>query len=147
MMQQAVDEGTRVLEVRETAIRIIRGANVRAHDVGGAVRALFRFVRDRIYFVHDPVGTQLVQGAAYTLRVGAGNCAQKAVLLASMLRSIGVPSSFRAIGANPAFPGSFSHVYVVARVGSREVPLDPTYSNNAMGWQFPRPSRTLEVPA
>jgi transglutaminase-like putative cysteine protease len=147
LMRRLSDEGSRMLEVRETAIDVVRSAGVDPHDLLGATAALFRFVRDRIYFVLDPVGVQFLQSPRYTLSRRAGNCAQKASLLAAMLKSLGIPASFRAIGASKRYPGSFSHVYVSARVGNDSIPLDPTYGNNSLGWQFPNPSRYAEVPA
>ena len=136
-----------MLDVRETAIGVVRDAGVQPHDLVRQASALFNFVRDKIYFVGDPVGSQFLQSASYTLRERAGNCAQRAILLAALLRSIGISATFRAIGANRRYPGSFSHVYVAARIGREAMALDPTYPDNVMGWQYPNPSRYAEVPA
>jgi transglutaminase-like putative cysteine protease len=101
--------------------------------------AIFRFVRDRIRFVSDPVGTQAVQSPRATLGLGGGNCAQRATLMAAMARSIGIPASlrFRVIAAHPRFPRNYSHVYVVAQVRGKQVALDPTHRDNPAGYEYP----------
>lgn len=147
MMRRFAQEGAKMVPVRETAVNILRSAGVAPHDIRGQVGAIFRWVRDRIYFVNDPPGEQVIQGVPYTLEHRFGNCTQRAILLAALLGSIGIPTTFRAIGADPRFPSSFSHVYVAALVGKERIPLDPTYSDNTMGWQYPEPTRFVEVPA
>lgn len=142
-MQRLAVEGSKDLEVRAAAIEALGRYAAPAHDSVAALAAVFRYVRDRIRFVHDPVGTQAIQSPRATLELGAGNCAQRATLLAAMARSIGIPSQlrFRVIAANPRFPRSFSHVYVVASARGREIPLDPTYRENPMGYQYPTRTR------
>jgi len=130
--------------VRSAAIEALDRSGARSHDPVSALSALHAFVRDRIRFVPDPVGTQAIQSPRATLGLGAGNCAQRATLLAAMARSIGIPAAlrFRVIAANPRFPRSFSHVYVVANVRGREIPMDPTYPENPIGYEYPRRFRT-----
>lgn len=142
-MQRLADEGSKDLEVRAAAIDALGRAGVPSHDPARALGAIFRFVRDGIRFVGDPVGTQAIQSPRATLELGAGNCAQRATLLAAMARSIGLPADlrFRVIAANPRFPRNFSHVYVVAKLGGHDIPLDPTYRDNQPGYQYPRVTR------
>lgn len=146
IMRGLAHQGARDLPVRTTAIRVIRSAGVEPHDHVGEAHALFRFVRDRIHFVNDIAGVETLQGARATLSIGAGDCDDKATLLASLLGAVGIRSSFRVIAANRRSPGRFSHVYTVAHVGGRDLPLDPTYERTPPGWQLPNPSRTAEVP-
>lgn len=146
IMRGLVHRGSREIEVRAAAIEVIRSAGVRPHDHLGEVEALFRFVRDRVHFVNDIAGVETLQGPRATLSIGAGDCDDKATLLASLLGTIGIPSSFKVVGANLRSPGRFSHVYLVAHVGGRNIPLDPTYAGTPPGWQIPRPSRTAQVP-
>lgn len=136
-MSQLAIEGASLPEVREAAIRIIRQSGVRSHDLLGALRALFGFVRDRVTFVRDPVGVELIGGPRYTLRTMAGDCDDRATLLVSLIRALGIPAKlrFRVIAADPR-RRSFSHVYVIANVQGRDIPLDPTYPQNQMGWQL-----------
>lgn len=142
-MQRLADAGSRDLEVRAAAIEALDRAGVPSHDPARALGAVFRYVRDRIRFVGDPVGVQAIQSPRATLAFRAGNCAQRATLLAGMARSIGIPADlkFRVIAANPRNPSGFSHVYVVATLRGRQVALDPTYSENQPGYQYPRVTR------
>jgi transglutaminase-like putative cysteine protease len=145
-MRRLVDEGSRTLEVRQAAIGAIQMAGVGGHDVIGQVYAVFRFVRDRITFVNDPDGTEWLQTPRYTLQVAGGDCDDRATLLAAMLRTIGVPTDFKVVALDRRRPGSFSHVYAVAKLGrGRDIPLDPTYPENTLGSEPPGPTRTWTV--
>ena len=137
LMQQLAVAGSKDLEVRSAAIEALDRAGAPDHEPFAALGAVFRYVRDRIRFVPDPVGTQAVQSPRATLSIGAGNCAQRATLIAAMARSIGIPASlrFRVIAANPRLPRAFSHVYVVAQVRGKRVALDPTYRENRPGYE------------
>jgi transglutaminase superfamily protein len=128
-MQRMAIEGSKDLEVRSAAVTALDRYGAPAHAPEAALGAIYRFIQDRIRFVPDPVGTQMVQSPRATLEFGSGNCAQRATLLAAMARSVGVPADlrFRVAALNPRFPSGFSHVYVVANVGGKQIPLDPTY--------------------
>lgn len=149
MMAQLARAGALRREVRETAIEVVRNAGAAPHDSRGELAALFAFVRDRVRFTGDIAGVETLQAPDYTLRVMAGDCDDRAVLLVAMARSIGLAArlNFRVIGANPRQPGKFSHVYVVANVKGKEIALDPTYSSSRLGWQHPSPSRIGDYPA
>ena len=144
-MRRLVAFGASNLRVRETAVGIVRGGP--AHDAMSDLRALFDWVRSNIRFTPDVLGVETLQSPEYTLGLRAGDCDDMATLLGALARSIGIPVElkFRVIAANPRAPRSFSHVYLVASVNGRQVALDPTYSNNSIGWEFPNPSRTSEV--
>lgn len=146
MMAQLVRQGALRREVREAAIDVVRGAGVPPHDTLGELNALFRFVRGAVRFTGDIAGVETLQAPHYTLSVMAGDCDDRAVLLAALARSIGIPCVFRAIGAKRNQPGQYSHVYVVAKVKGQDVPLDPTYSTTPMGWEHPSPSRIGDFP-
>lgn len=147
MMQRLAREGARDPAVIEAARDILRRAGVRGHDVLGEVRALFTFARDRVRYTRDPVGVELLQTPARTLRTLVGDCDDKSTLLAALLHAVGHPAQllFRAVAANPSRPGMYSHVYVVANVAGRRVPLDPTPPDAPMGWQVSGISGAMEV--
>lgn len=149
IMRGLAAEGARDLTVRETAIAIVRAAGAAAHDSVAELRALFEFVRDRIRFTNDILGVETLQGAEYTLRVRAGDCDDRAVLLVALAQSIGIPAdfAFRVVALKPGSPRAFSHVYVVANLKGKRIALDATYPANRMGWQYPNPYRSAEAPA
>ena len=144
-MRGLVAAGASNLLVRETAIGIIR--RVPAHDRLGELRALHNWVRDNIRFTGDVLGVETLQAADYTLRMGAGDCDDRAVLLAALAQSVGLPAdlAFRVIAANPRAPRTFTHVYLVATIGGKKIAMDPTYPGNMLGWSYPWAKRSAEV--
>lgn len=147
-MRQFAIDGSKDLAVRAAAIQALDRANAPEHQPFSALGAIYRYVQQRIRFVPDPVGTQAIQSPRATLAFRAGNCAQRATLLAAMARSIGIPCklAFRVIAANPHYPRSFSHVYVIATVNGKLVPLDPTYSTTPAGFEYPLRTRVGDFP-
>lgn len=146
-MRQLAHAGAREPAVREQAIRILREAGVTGHNSQGSVQAIFRWVRDRMTFVRDIPGVEVLQSPRYTLHVMAGDCDDYSILIAALCHAIGVPVRFVVIGADRRNPRRFSHVYPVARVGGSDIPMDAIYRKNALGWEYPSPFRRAEVPA
>jgi transglutaminase-like putative cysteine protease len=146
-MRRLVEQGARDPYVRAAVIRHLRSSAVGDHNVDAQVRAWFSYVRDRILFVNDPTGGEWLQAARVTLDVGGGDCDDRAILLAAGLKSIGVPVQFKIVAVDPNRSATFSHVYVVANVRGRWVPLDATYQDNTVGTEPRHPYRTWMVPA
>jgi transglutaminase-like putative cysteine protease len=117
--------------VRETALSLVRGIPER-HWVG-EVSALHGFVRDQIRYTQDVDDYETVQSPEKTLQYMAGDCDDKATLLAGLLKSIGHPARFVAVGING---GPFSHVLVESKVSENWVPLE-TIIPKPMGWYPP----------
>lgn len=107
--------------IRTKALELVR--YVREKDWRGQVFALFEFVRDHIRYVRDIRGVETIATPEQVLRQQQGDCDDKAVLLASLLESIGHPTLFMAVGFEP---GKFSHVLTQTLIGRRWVYLDPT---------------------
>lgn len=147
-MRKLALEGAQQFGVRHTALRILESAGAAGHDPRAELQALYQFVRDRITFRADIAGVETLQSPRYTLTARAGDCDDKAVLLAALARAVGIPAelAFRVVALNRATPGAFSHVYVVARVQGQAIALDPTYPETPMGWEPRRPFRMSEVP-
>jgi transglutaminase-like putative cysteine protease len=93
------------------------------HDFTGEARRLFEFVRDRIRYVKDCDGVELLHPAEWVLRLGAGDCDDKAILLAALLLSIGHTPRFVAVAFEP---DSFSHVWVQDYLAGRWIDLEAT---------------------
>lgn len=95
------------------------------------VKALHSFVRDKIRYVRDVRDVETLQSPDATLHIGAGDCDDKSMLLASMLESINHPSRFVAIGFKP---DDFEHVFVETRIGNSWIALETTEPVE-IGWQ------------
>ena len=69
------------------------------------------FVRDDIRYVGDIDDTETLHTAEQVLQQGAGDCDDKAILLAALILSIG-RSPVRYVAAAFHTPGEFEHVWV-----------------------------------
>lgn len=142
-MQAMTEQAAHDPRVRSAVILALNMKGIASHHLPAQTEAWFEYIRDQIRFINDPVGVEWLQAPWYTLAVGAGDCDDRAMLLAAGLRSMGIPARFKIVAADPRRPQSFSHVYVVANVAGREVSLDPTYPDNVMGDEPPQQYRVL----
>ena len=83
--------------------------------------------------MRDINGVETLHEAQQVLKQRSGDCDDKAILLASMLESIGIPTRFVAVGFRPNF---FSHVFVEARPYGDWIALETTHPA-PMGWRPP----------
>jgi transglutaminase-like putative cysteine protease len=118
--------------VREVAGNLVR--NLPQYDGMGEVRALHHFVRDSVRYTGDIAGVETLQTPKATLELGVGDCDDKSLLLAALLKAINRPARFVAIAMNG---GEFSHVLVETRAGKAGnwIPLE-TIRPVEPGW-FP----------
>lgn len=134
-MRRLVNQAKVDPDVRANAITIVQLQPEK--DAPAEIRALFEFVRDSIRYVGDVAGVETVATPDATLRLRAGDCDDKAVLLAALLESIGYPTRFAIAGYSS--PDVFEHVYVYAMLPNGAfVPLDPT-EQQPLGWEQPCP--------
>lgn len=134
LMRELVQRFKRNETIRSTALELTQG--LRPKDWLAEVNALFVFARDAVRYVRDVMGVETLQTPTVTLEVRAGDCDDKATLLASLLQAIGHPTRFVAVGFNST--GNYSHVYLETKVGERWLALDPTVSSATVGWAPPR---------
>lgn len=128
IMRRVVLSGKKSLPVRHTALFIVDGLYQK--DYLGEIKAIHKFVRDCIRYTRDIRGVETVQIPELTLRIKKGDCDDKAILIASLLESIGHKTRFEAIGF---IPGRFSHVYVSTLLNGKWIPLETT-EPVPMGW-------------
>lgn len=96
------------------------------------VSALFNFVKYEIRYVRDINGIETIQTPQKTLELKAGDCDDKATLLASLLESIGFRTRFIAVGFKP---DNFVHVLVQVKLDESWLSLETT-EPQPIGW-FP----------
>ena len=111
--------------IRGTASRLIEHC-----EIGGyvqQVRECFLFVRDAIRYMNDTTGAEVVHDPVELLASRAGDCDDKATLLAALLESIGHPCRFVAVGYDPA--NGYEHVYLETRVGNDWLACETTPIN------------------
>ena len=129
IMRNTVREARTHYPIIELARQITQG--IPQKDWLGEARAIHQFVRDRIRYVQDPAGLELVQIPEETLRVRAGDCDDKSVLAGALLQAINHPVRLRAVGLNRA--GQFQHVFPETRIGSRWLSVETTEPVE-LGW-------------
>jgi transglutaminase-like putative cysteine protease len=116
-------------EIRELARDIVfRQAGLAARQPLAHAIALARWVQTNITYVNEL--PEVFQTPLATLDTRYGDCDDQAVLLASLLESIGIPAYLVSIGWGAPPAPELEHIYVVADVaGPGEtylVPLDST---------------------
>jgi transglutaminase-like putative cysteine protease len=130
VMVKLAREGAKDPGVIQVASNLVR--NVDQYDRAGEIRALHGFVRDSIRYTNDPVDMELVRTPRAILEMGVGDCDDKSILLASLLRCIGRPSRYVAICLSG--PSGYSHVYVETPMGKRWICLETIRPVEA-GWE------------
>lgn len=134
-----------VLGSRDPIIRLIardlsEGIPGRNHDA--IARRFFYWLQDRgsgeksgLKFINDPYRTEQVRAPWWAILIeGAGDCNSGfSTSIAALLMAVGIPCFFRTVAADAGRPDSFSHVYTVALVRGRELPLDASVSFSSPG--------------
>lgn len=100
------------------------GRGLQQKDFAGEARRLLAFVRDDIRYVRDISGVETLHDPVTLLKIGAGDCDDKAILLASLLLSIGF-DDVRFIAAAFA-TDEYSHVWLQTSIYGKWVDLEPT---------------------
>jgi len=135
LMRKLVTAYRATPSVRETAISIVASTPPKAHLA--EIDAVFEYVRDSIRYVMDVFDTETLHSPDQVLRIGAGDCDDKSILLASLLESIGYATEFAVVGYTNR--NNFEHVYTIAILpDGTEISLDPTEQVN-IGWAPPNP--------
>lgn len=127
-MVRLVQNGSKAESVREESVRVISSrypsgslnikylAQAEPDKALDIAKTLFEYVQRTIRYVSDPIG-ELLQPADVTIRVKAGDCDCHAILLASMLESVGFKTILVVLP---------NHVYVELFLPAlqKEIPLD-----------------------
>ena len=119
--------GVRSLLVRHFTLQAVRGVERGMREID----AVFHAVKDNIEFREEYQET--LQSPEFTIREGAGDCDDQAMLAATMLESLGFETRFKTVGDSE----NLSHVYVEVRDKStgRWVSLDTTVAESYPGWE------------
>lgn len=103
------------------------------------VVAVFDSVRENIRYTRDTYNKDLFQHPLRTFEFGGGDCDDYAIVLASMLQSVGYPVKLRVIQTVDST--DWNHIYVLVGLppqGPKQwVSLDASVDKPA-GWQAPR---------
>jgi len=123
IMSRLVKHYKKNMQIRSLALALV--ADVPGHKNWTAqIKAIHAFVRDSIQYVRDVRGVETIATPIKTLEFRQGDCDDQAVLLASLLESIGHPTRFVAIKQTTF--GPFVHVYTETKIGNKWYPLETT---------------------
>jgi len=129
------------LEVRRLALDLVADC---PNEFECQVGKLFEYARS-IRFARDPIDAERVADAATTIAEQSGDCADKSILLASLLGSIGWVSRFVALNFYDDLEShGFDHLLIEAqRDDGSWVPLDATPEAAPVGWEPEAPVRRV----
>lgn len=119
MMRALVRQYKKNLPLRELALSIVGNLPGKAWLREAA--ALQKWVQQNIRYVKDIRGVETLHAPDKMLILRQGDCDDQAVLLASMLESLGHPTRFVAVGFSPF---AYSHVYAETKIGHQWVALE-----------------------
>lgn len=128
-MENLVDAGVKDPRIRQTALEIVAG--IPAKDSSAEIEAIFFWVKQNIRFTKDPYQIELISNPLRTLEFKAGDCDDLAILLSSLLRSIGYNTRFKVVSAKAS--GKFHHVFCQVYFGGDWISLDPTEEYSLVG--------------
>ncbi len=135
-------------------VRAAKEVTVGAPTTADKIVAVGEWVRDHIKYVLDeqspyaqfdggtflpePGGSlEVFQEPAQTLVSKVGDCDCRSILVASMLRALGIQSGFRLITQDPSEPEVMTHIYSVVRApGLGEVAVDTSPVMRPEGPEF-----------
>ena len=111
-------------------------------DYDAEVAAIFRAVRERVRYAHDPYGVDTFQHPVRTLQHRRGDCDDYAILLSACLENAGYRCwgwIIETVDAEP--PGEFNHILIIVEVPAKfgtpkRVALDGSMKHEP-GWHPP----------
>lgn len=130
-------EGALHPALRQMAIEVVRGTPAR--DDYAQACAVFHYVKKHIEFRGEY--DEWLQTPLVTAQLGAGDCDDQSMLVAALLMSLGIRSTFITVATGP--DRQFSHVYAAAFIRDKNnwLPLDTTVDRSFPGWQPERVTR------
>lgn len=135
--------------IRELAKRIVLYENIPSHYHLNEAVALGRFVQEKVKYLRDAYGIEQLHDPLYLVEqiehgIAQADCDDQALLLATLLLSVGIKPYFRAIRYNDT-TGPYNHVYVVVYEANgfsprKRLPIDTIIKDKPIGYELPQKS-------
>jgi len=136
-----IDEGTRDPYVRQRTARLVQ--DLKPKDWTAELQAVWNHVKDHVRYTLDTAGHDLFQRARRTFQLGIGDCDDMAIVLGSMLKSIGHPVALKIVDTDGE---GWNHIYLLTGVPpdnpKKWLPMDLAALNKPMGWEVKRTKRS-----
>lgn len=146
VMQQVARDRAKDPVVRNAAKEIIRNSQVTDMNYVGEALAIAHWVRHHVRYVRDMAGVEQLHDPLTMLDmirrgVAQGDCDDIALLIATLLLSVGHTPFFRIIKYDATAP-NFSHIYVVVYERNYKGPkvrlvLDGIIKDKDLGYEIP----------
>lgn len=140
IMRKMAREGSKNPLVRRLATNILDYHKIPSHHYLDEARAIGAFVQQHVRYVKDIAGVETLHAPDMLIRMmsdagyTAADCDDMALLIASMLLSIGIVPKFRAVRYRTT-SGPYNHIYVVV------------YENNISDTMNPGPTKRMALDA
>jgi len=132
-MSALIDQGKSSAAIHAAAQSILNSYRVPAYAWERQARAIYDWVLRHVTFTPDVVGKESVQGAEWTLTYRRGDCDCIAVLMCSLLETIGMRCRLMTVAADPRDPQQFSHVYPQVSINGKWTSVDVARRHPAFG--------------
>ena len=124
-IRELVHQGMTDQVINRLAIQIVRAAGVREFDFTGEAQAIYAWVRRNIRFFKDIDGVETLRTPREILTIGGGDCDDiNAILMPSLLGTIGHTVRLVTVSSDPAAPATFTHIYCEVELNGQWIPLD-----------------------
>jgi hypothetical protein len=141
--------------VRQLGIKILNEAQTKSHNHADEALAIGRWVQQNVRYMKDPDGVELLQDPVYVIQKAMtnearGDCDDMALLIATLLVSIGIAPSFKVVRWKNQ-SGNYNHIYVTVDEGNYQLPkkliaLDAIVKDQEMGYELKSlSSKTIPV--
>ena len=104
------------------------------------IEKLYDWVKDNVTFQDDPALMERLIAPDLAIRTINQygqiyeDCDSITALLGSLVASLGIPVK---VAMSQTQGNNLSHVYLKAYINGQAIPLDATYKNNQIGWEYP----------
>lgn len=136
--------------VRKLALKILEQNGVKSHNFLDEARALAEYVQQNVRYVRDPHEVEQLHEPSFMIReitkgTAQGDCDDMALLLASLLLSVGHQPYFTIVRYRDV-SGPFNHIYVVEYDRNwggpkRRLVMDTILKDRPIGTEVPHKSR------
>lgn len=137
-------------KVRRLALAILQAAGLSSHRYIDEAKAIAGYVQQKMQYVKDPLGIEQLHDPLTMIEqiergIGAGDCDDMALLIATLLMSVGHKPRFRAVRYRTKW-GNYNHIYVVLYdknypiMKTQRVALDAIIKEHPIGFEVPHMS-------
>jgi transglutaminase-like putative cysteine protease len=104
------------------------------------IEKLYDWVKDNVTFQDDPALMERLIAPDLAIRTINQygqiyeDCDSITALLGSLVASLGIPVK---VAMSQTQGNNLSHVYLKVYINGQAIPLDATYKNNQIGWEYP----------